>query len=75
MGETEWGEEQRLKGFGTSPWNVKTLHEVSAVIYQEAARKAAGEEAEKGKEKKAEEKKEEGEYVDVEYDIKDEDKE
>jgi molecular chaperone DnaK len=61
----------------------KTLHEVSAVVYQEAARKAAEEEAaskkeaeaEKGKEKKAEEKKEEGEYVDVEYDIKDEEKE
>ncbi|RZN35442.1 MAG: molecular chaperone DnaK [Methanophagales archaeon ANME-1-THS] len=61
----------------------KTLHEVSAVIYQEAARKTAAEEAgrtkeaEAGKteEKKAEEKKEEGEYVDVEYDIKDEDKE
>jgi molecular chaperone DnaK len=61
----------------------KTLHEVSAVVYQEAARKTAEEEAastkeaeaEKGKEKKAEEKKEEGEYVDVEYDIKDEEKE
>ncbi|MDI6811837.1 MAG: Hsp70 family protein, partial [archaeon] len=57
---------------------MKALHEVSTVVYQEAAKKAAEEEAErkkreeteKGEEKRAEEKKEEGEYVDVEYDIK-----
>lgn len=63
----------------------KALHEVSAVVYQEAARKAAeaeaaakkGAETAKGEEKEAEKeaKKEEGEYVDVEYDIKDEKKE
>jgi molecular chaperone DnaK len=53
----------------------KALHEVSAVVYQEAARKAAEEEAakaKKGEEGKKEEKKEEGDYVDVEYDVKDE---
>jgi len=62
---------------------MKVLHEVSTVVYQEAAKKAAEEEAErkkregteKGEEKRAEEKKEEGEYVDVEYDIKGEEKE
>ncbi|MDI6885592.1 MAG: molecular chaperone DnaK [archaeon] len=62
---------------------MKALHEVSTVVYQEAAKKAAEEEAErkkregtgKGEEKRAEEKKEEGEYVDVEYDVKDEEKE
>ena len=51
----------------------KALHEVSAVVYQEAQKKAA-EEAEKQKKEsgKAERKKEEGEgdYVDVDYDIK-----
>ncbi|MBE0517212.1 MAG: molecular chaperone DnaK [Methanophagales archaeon] len=59
---------------------MKVLHEVSTVVYQEAARKTAEEEAERKKREgteKGEEKKEEGEgdYVDVEYDIKDEDKE
>ncbi len=53
----------------------KALHEVSAVVYQEAAKKAAEAEAAKkeaeGKAEK-EEKKEEGDYVDVEYDVKDE---
>jgi molecular chaperone DnaK len=57
----------------------KALHEVSAVVYQEAAKKAAAEEAEaakQGTEGKAGaeagtgEKKEEGEYVDVDYDVK-----
>ncbi len=50
----------------------KALHEVSAVVYQEAQKKAA-EEAEKRKEEvKETEKKEEGEgdYVDVDYDVK-----
>lgn len=53
---------------------MKALHEVSAVVYQEAAKKAA-EEAEKqgkqagaGEEKKAGEG--EGDYVDVDYDVK-----
>ena len=46
----------------------KALHEVSAVVYQEAAKQ--GEEGKKEKEK--EEKKAEGDYVDVEYDVKDE---
>ena len=56
----------------------KALHEVSAVVYQEAAKQAAEAEAAKqgtaeGKvETEAEEKKEEGDYVDVEYDVKDE---
>jgi molecular chaperone DnaK len=57
----------------------KALHEVSAVVYQEAAKKAAEEEAEAAKqagegkaETEKEEKKEEGDYVDVEYDVKDE---
>ncbi|MHC1611165.1 MAG: molecular chaperone DnaK [Candidatus Methanospirareceae archaeon] len=57
----------------------KALHEVSAVVYQEAAKKAAeAEAAKKGAEGKAEteggEKKAEGkgDYVDVEYDVKDE---
>jgi molecular chaperone DnaK len=58
---------------------MKALHEVSTVVYQEAARKTAEEEAERKKreepEKRAEEKKEEGEYVDVDYDIKGEEKE
>ncbi|MHC1600000.1 MAG: molecular chaperone DnaK [Candidatus Methanospirareceae archaeon] len=58
----------------------KALHEVSAVVYQEAAKKAAEAEAAKksteegkaGAEAGAEEKKEEGEgdYVDVDYDVK-----
>ncbi len=60
----------------------KALHEVSAVVYQEAAKKAA-EEAEKrteegeGTEKKEGEKKEagEGDYVDVDYDVKGEEEE
>jgi molecular chaperone DnaK len=60
----------------------KALHEVSAVVYQEAAKQAAEAEAAKrgtaaGKtgpeaEAKAEEKKEEGDYVDVDYDVKEE---
>jgi molecular chaperone DnaK len=58
---------------------MKVLHEVSTVVYQEAARKTAEEGAERKKEeeaeKRAEEKKEEGEYVDVDYDIKGEEKE
>jgi molecular chaperone DnaK len=58
---------------------MKALHEVSTVVYQEAARKTAEEEAERKRkeepEKRAEEKKEEGEYVDVDYDIKGEEKE
>ncbi len=62
----------------------KALHEVSAVVYQEAAKKAA-EEAEKqgkqagagtgagaGEEKKAGEGEGEGDYVDVDYDVKEE---
>lgn len=52
----------------------KALHEVSAVVYREAAKKAAeAEAAKKGKGDKAEtkEKKEEDDYVDVEYDVKD----
>ncbi len=55
----------------------KALHEVSAVIYQEAAQKAAEEEAAKakaGETGKAEPKKEEGDYVDVEYDVEGEEK-
>ncbi len=58
----------------------KALHEVSAVVYQEAAKKAA--EAEAAKQGTAESKTEtegegkkaegEGDYVDVEYDVKDE---
>jgi len=59
---------------------MKALHEVSAVVYQEAQKKAA-EEAEKqkkeeegkGAEKKAGEG--EGDYVDVDYDVKSEGKE
>ena len=62
---------------------MKVLHEVSTVVYQEAARKTAEEEAERRKreepgkreEKRAGEKKEEGDYVDVEYDIKEEKRE
>jgi len=54
---------------------MKVLHEVSTVVYQEAAKKAAEEGTERGEEKRAEEKKEEGDYVDVEYDIKGEEKE
>lgn len=57
----------------------KALHEVSAVVYQEAAKQAAEAEAakqaaESGAEAGTvgEEKKEEGDYVDVEYDVKDE---
>jgi len=58
----------------------KALHEVSAVVYQEAAKKAAEAEAEaakakEGEEGKAEEKKEEGDYVDVDYDVKGEEEE
>jgi molecular chaperone DnaK len=58
----------------------KALHEISAVIYQEAAKKAAEEQEQR---KKGEEKKEEGkgkkgegegDYVDVDYDVKDEKK-
>ncbi|MBK5191035.1 MAG: molecular chaperone DnaK [Methanosarcinales archaeon] len=56
----------------------KALHEVSAVVYQEAAKQAAEEEAakqgtaESKAETEGEEKKEAGDYVDVEYDVKDE---
>jgi len=56
----------------------KALHEVSAVVYQEAAKQAAEAEAakqgtEEGKaETEGEEKKAEGDYVDVEYDVKEE---
>jgi len=58
----------------------KALHEVSAVVYQEAAKQAAEAEAAKqgtaegqtGPEAKTEEKKDEGDYVDVDYDVKDE---
>ncbi len=59
----------------------KALHEVSAVVYQEAAKKAAEEEAEATKAKEGEEGKAgagaeakkgegEGDYVDVDYDVK-----
>ena len=56
----------------------KALHEVSAVVYQEAAKQAAEAEAakqgtaESKAETEGEEKKEAGDYVDVEYDVKDE---
>jgi len=54
----------------------KALHEVSAVVYQEAAKQAAEAEAAAGKTDAEtgtkEEKKAEGDYVDVEYDVKDE---
>lgn len=55
----------------------KALHEVSAVIYQEAAKQAANAEAEAaagttGAEAGTGEKKQEGDYVDVDYDVKDE---
>ncbi|HUV03117.1 MAG TPA: molecular chaperone DnaK [Desulfobacteria bacterium] len=53
----------------------KALHEVSAVIYQEAAKQAAEAEAAAGKteaEAGTGEKKQEGDYVDVEYDVKEE---
>ena len=43
----------------------KALHEVSAVVYQEAAKQGT-------EEGKTEEKEEKGDYVDVEYDVKDE---
>ena len=55
----------------------KALHEVSAVIYQDAAKQAAEEEAGRakaGEAGKAEPKKEEGDYVDVEYDVEGEEK-
>ncbi|MBN1763075.1 MAG: molecular chaperone DnaK [Methanomicrobia archaeon] len=55
----------------------KALHEVSAVVYQEAAKQAAEAEAAAGKtaaEAGTGEKKEEGDYVDVDYDVKDEEK-
>ena len=58
----------------------KALHEVSAVVYQEAAKEAAEEEAEAAKAKEGEEGKAEtkegkkgegeGDYVDVDYDVK-----
>jgi molecular chaperone DnaK len=55
----------------------KALHEVSAVIYQEAAKQAANAEAEATAgtteaEAGTGEKKQEGDYVDVDYDVKDE---
>jgi len=57
----------------------KALHEVSAVVYQEAAKQAAEAEAAAGKTDAEtgtkEEKKAEGDYVDVEYDVKDEEEE
>lgn len=54
---------------------MKALHEVSAVVYQEAAKKAAeeakqGKQAGAGEEKKAGEGEGEGDYVDVDYDVK-----
>jgi molecular chaperone DnaK len=51
----------------------KALHAVSAVIYQEAARQAAEAEAAAGKTETEAGEKAESEYVDVEYDVKDED--
>jgi molecular chaperone DnaK len=53
----------------------KALHEVSAVVYQEAAKQAAEAEAAAGTteaEAGTGEKKQEGDYVDVDYDVKDE---
>ncbi|HDS44793.1 MAG TPA: molecular chaperone DnaK [Methanomicrobia archaeon] len=50
----------------------KALHAVSAVIYQEAARQAAEAEAAKGKTEPEAGAKAESDYVDVEYDVKDE---
>ena len=54
----------------------KALHEVSAVVYQEAAKQAAEAEAAAGKTEAEtgtkEEKKTEGDYVDVDYDVKEE---
>jgi molecular chaperone DnaK len=62
----------------------KALHEVSAVVYQEAQKKAAEEAAKQGapagagagagagEEKKAGEGEGEGDYVDVDYDVKEE---
>jgi molecular chaperone DnaK len=53
----------------------KALHEVSAVVYQEAAKQAAEAEAAAGKTEAAAgtgEKKQEGDYVDVDYDVKEE---
>lgn len=49
----------------------KALHAVSAVIYQEAARQAAEAEAAAGKTEPEAGEKAESEYVDVEYDVKD----
>ena len=51
----------------------KALHAVSAVIYQEAAKQAAEAEA-AGKTEPETGEKAESEYVDVEYDVKDEEK-
>ena len=54
---------------------MKAMHEVSAVVYQEAQKQAAEEAAkqkEAGPEAGTEEK--EGDYVDVDYDVKDEEK-
>ena len=48
---------------------MKAMHEVSTVLYQEAQKST---ESEKGTENKGEAKKEEGDYVDVEYDVKEE---
>ena len=50
----------------------KALHAVSAVVYQEAAKKAAEAEAAAGKKEPEAGEKAESEYVDVEYDVKDE---
>jgi molecular chaperone DnaK len=50
----------------------KALHTVSAVIYQEAARQAAEAEAAAGKTEPEAGETAESEYVDVEYDVKDE---
>jgi molecular chaperone DnaK len=54
---------------------MKALHEVSAVVYQEAQKQAAEEAAQQekaGEEKRTETK--EGEYVDVDYDVRGEEK-
>jgi len=52
---------------------MKAMHEVSAVVYQEAQKQAA-EEAEKQKEAEPKTEGKEGDFVDVDYDVKDEGK-
>ena len=49
---------------------MKALHEVSAVLYQEAQKST---DSDKGTDNTGEAKKEEGDYVDVEYDVKEDD--